>query len=309
MPAGSLLSSRARSDQDAIVPVLFEGFRSERIDVEGIEINLVRGGQGPPLLLLHGYPQTHAMWHRVAPALAERHTVVCPDLRGYGDSAAPDSDPEHARYSKRAMAHDQVRVMRSRGFERFAGAGHDRGARVALRMALDHPAEVERLAVLDIVPTSTIYATIDHRRATTVWRYFFLIQPHPLPERLIGADPGMYLDWTLDEWCGTPDGLDPGAVAEYRRCFDERTIHATCEDYRAGASIDLVHDEADGGEALGCPLLVLWSREGIGTEYDVPGIWGERAADVRGRALDCGHFLAEELPGETAEELLAFLTA
>jgi haloacetate dehalogenase len=205
------------------------------------------------------------------------------------------------------MAAEQLDVMRALGFDRFAVAGHDRGARVALRMALDHPDAVERLAILDIVPTREIYATIDAQRATTVWRYFFLIQPHDLPERLIGADPELYLRWTLDEWCGAPGGLADGAVAEYARCFDDATIHASCEDYRAGASIDLAHDEADAGTPLRCPVLVLWSRDGLGSSYDVAAIWEQRAAEVRGRALDCGHFLAEERPSEVARELLAFL--
>jgi haloacetate dehalogenase len=286
---------------------MLSGFTRERIDASGISINVVRGGAGPAVLLLHGYPQTHVMWHRVAPALAEGFTVVCPDLRGYGDSAKPSGGGDHLGYSKRVMAMDQVEVMNALGFERFAVVGHDRGARVALRMALDHAERVSRLALLDIVPTRTIYASIDQRRATTVWRYFFLIQPHDLPERLIGRDPGFYLSWTLDEWCGTAGALSDQAVAEYRRCFDEATIHATCEDYRAGASIDLVHDDIDADALLSCPVLVLWSKAGIGDAYDVPGIWRERAPDLVARAFDCGHFLAEERPDETTAELEAFL--
>jgi haloacetate dehalogenase len=286
---------------------VLDGFSSERIEANGIRVNVARGGDGPPVLLLHGYPQTHVMWHLVAPALTKRFTVVCPDLRGYGDSDKPAGGGNHSSYSKRAMALDQVEVMRSLGFDRFAVAGHDRGARVALRMALDNPEAVSRLAVLDIVPTRTIYATVDQRRATTVWRYFFLVQPDDLPERLIESDPHFYLRRTLDEWCGTPGALAPEAVDEYRRCFDAATIHATCEDYRAGASIDLAHDEADADSLLRCPVLILWSRTGIGSLYDVPGIWGKRAPDLRRRPLDCGHFLAEERPEETAAELLAFL--
>jgi haloacetate dehalogenase len=287
---------------------VLSGFSSERIAANGIRVHVSRAGSGPPVLLLHGYPQTHVMWHRVAPVLADRFTVVCPDLRGYGDSDTPAGDADHAAYAKRTMAHDQLEVMRSLGFERFAVVGHDRGARVALRMALDHPDAVLRLAVLDIVPTRWIYATIDQRRATTVWRYFFLVQPYDLPERLIGADPGFYLRWTLDEWCGTPGALTEEALAEYRRCFDRATIHATCEDYRAGAGIDLAHDDADGDVRLSCPTLALWSEGGIGSAYDVAGIWRERAPDLRGHALDCGHFLAEERPEEVAAELMAFIS-
>jgi haloacetate dehalogenase len=282
-------------------------FATETIEANGVSINVCRGGAGPPVLLLHGYPQTHVMWHRVASGLAEHFTVVCPDLRGYGDSAKPPGGGDHAAYSKRTMAQDQLEVMGALGFERFAVAAHDRGARVALRMALDHPDAVSRLAILDIVPTKTIYETIDKQRATAVWRYFFLIQPYDLPERLIGSAPEYYLRRTLDEWCGTPGALTEKAIAEYRRCYDEATIHATCEDYRAGASIDLRHDEADADDQLSCPTLLLWSKSGIGNAYDVGSIWRERAPDLRGHALDCGHFVAEERPDETAAELLAFL--
>jgi haloacetate dehalogenase len=246
------------------------------------------------------------MWHRVAPRLAERFTVVCPDLRGYGDSGTPASDASHEPYSKRVMARDQLQLMNELGFERFAVVGHDRGARVARRLALDQPDAVSRLALLDIVPTDTIYTTLDQEHATTVWRYFFLIQPPDLPERLITSEPDFYLDWTLEEWSGTRDGLSDAALAEYRRCFDRATVHATCEDYRAGATIDLAHDRAE-TRRLACPVLVLWSRHGIGSAYDVLAIWGSEAADVRGRALDCGHFLAEERPDEVTSELATFL--
>ncbi|HET6186165.1 MAG TPA: alpha/beta hydrolase [Trebonia sp.] len=287
---------------------MFNGFTAEPVRTNSIMVNVCRGGTGPPVLLLHGYPQTHVMWHRVAPALAERFTVICPDLRGYGDSDKPAGGPDHEGYSKRVMARDQVAVMAAFGFRRFAVAGHDRGARVALRMALDHPEAVSRLAVLDIVPTKTVYQTVDKQHATTVWRYFFLTQPATLPEHLIGTDPEYYLRYTLDEWCHTPGALAPEAVAEYARCFTLAAIHASCEDYRAGAGIDLVHDQADIGRPLSCPVLALWSKTGIGRAYDVERTWAERAPDLRGRALDCGHFLAEERPAETAAELLAFLT-
>jgi haloacetate dehalogenase len=286
---------------------MFEGFSATDVPANGTRIRLVRAGTGPPVLLLHGYPQTHAMWHRVAPALAEHFTVVCPDLRGYGDSDKPASDESHAAYSKREMARDQLEVMLALGFERFAVVAHDRGRRVARRLALDHEGIVSRLALLDIVPTATIYASLDQARATTVWRYFFLIQPPDLPERLIGSDPDFYLRWTFDEWWATPDALAAGALAEYRRCFDPATIHATCEDYRAGATLDLMHDREDAGRRISCPLLILWSAEGLGSAYDVLGIWGKEADDVQGQALDCGHFIAEERPEETASSLTAFL--
>jgi haloacetate dehalogenase len=287
---------------------MLPGFTRERVEANGIWINVLRGGAGSPVLLLHGYPQTHVMWHLVAPRLAERFTVVCPDLRGYGDSDKPPGGGDHAGYSKRTMARDQLEVMSSLGFDTFAVVGHDRGARVAFRMALDDPDRVSRLALLDIVPTRTIYTTINQRRATTVWRYFFLIQPYDLPERLIAPDPGFYLRWTLNEWCGTPGALSEHAVAEYLRSFDEATIHATCEDYRAGASVDLAHDDADADACLFCPTLVLWSKTGIGQAYDVQGIWSERALELRARAFNCGHFLAEERPEETTAELRAFLS-
>lgn len=288
---------------------MFEGFSRTRVDVDGIAINVVHGGSGPPVLLLHGYPQTHACWHRIAPRLAERFTVVCPDLRGYGESDKPPGDPDHRTYAKRTMARDQVAVMRALGFERFAVAGHDRGGRVARRLALDHPDQVTHLAVLDIVPTAVIYATLDRRRATEVWRYFFLIQPYDLPERLIGAGPAFYLRWTLDHWCDTPGAPDAEAAGEYRRCFDAATIHASCEDYRAGASVDLADDAADTGRTLACPLLLLWSASRLGALYDVPACWRDEAgAGLRAVPLDGGHFLAEERPDRVAAELLAFFT-
>jgi haloacetate dehalogenase len=301
--AGLLAPSSPAGNQ----PDMLRGFDTARIETGDIAINVARGGEGPPLLLIHGYPQTHVMWHRVAPVLAEFFTVVCTDLRGYGDSDKPPGGGHHNVYSKRTMARDQIAVMRTLGYERFAVAAHDRGARVALRMALDHAACVSRLAILDIVPTKTIYETIDQARATNVWRCFFLIQPHDLPERLIRSDPRGYLHWTLEEWCGTSGALDERAVAEYERCFDKATIHATCEDYRAGASIDLAHDTADPHQCVACPTLVLCSKSGIGRAYDVPKIWRQHASRLTAHAIDCGHFLAEERPTETAQALLNFL--
>ena len=286
---------------------LLEGFERTRVEANGTSIHLAHAGSGPPLLLLHGYPQTHVMWHAVAPALAEHFTVVCPDLRGYGDSAKPRGDESHEPYSKRTLARDQLDLMHALGFERFAVVGHDRGARVARRLALDQPEVVSQLVVLDIVPTAVVYDTLNRERATTVWRYFFLVRPPDLPERLIGADRGFYLRSTFDEWSATPGVPTGAAFAEYARCFDEDTIHASCEDYRAGATVDLEHDRRDADRKIVCPVLTLWSARGLGTSYDVLSIWRGEAADVRGRALDCGHFLAEERPGEVLADLSAFL--
>jgi haloacetate dehalogenase len=287
---------------------MFEGFERHRITTSGAEINLVCGGKGPPLLLLHGYPQTHAIWHRIAPRLAERFTVVAADLRGYGDSSKPASDEAHASYSKRATALDQVEAMAALGFETFFLAGHDRGGRVGHRMALDHPDRVRKLAVLDIAPTYTVFARTDKTMATAYYHWFFLIQPYDLPERLIGNDPEYYLRRKLGHWGRDETAFAPEAVAEYVRCFsDPATIHASCEDYRAAASIDLEHDEVDMGTKVACPLLVLWGGRGfVAQAYDVLAVWRERAADVRGHAIDCGHFLPEERPDETCAALTDF---
>jgi haloacetate dehalogenase len=260
------------------------------------------------VLLLHGYPQTRAIWHRVAPRLAERFTVVVADLRGYGDSSAPPGDPAHERYSKRAMAADQVGLMEQLGFGRFAVAGHDRGGRVGHRMALDYPERVTRLAVLDIVPTRVVFATADTELATAYFHWFFLIQPDGLPERLIGADPDWWLDEILARWSADGKPFDARAVAEYKRCFGRAAnVHASCEDYRAAATVDLVHDTADRAP-LQVPLLVMWGLRGaMHRIYDVPGTWAELATDQRSAAIDCGHFLPEERPDETASELERFL--
>jgi haloacetate dehalogenase len=291
---------------------LFEGFEKRRIETPEAEIELVRGGDGPPLLLLHGYPQTHAMWHLVATALAEDFTVVATDLRGYGDSSKPFGEEDHSTYSKRAMAGDQAAVMASLGFDSFAVIGHDRGGRVAHRMALDFPDRVTKLAVLDIVPTRHVFETVGKDLATAYYHWFFFIQPYDLPETLIGGDPSYYLHKKLGGW-GTPlEIFAPEALAEYERCFDAATIHASCEDYRAAASIDLVHDEKDWNEArkAECPLLALWGGRGVVKKtYDVEAVWREYASDVRGKPLDAGHFLAEERPVETTRELRAFLEA
>ena len=289
---------------------LFPGFATRRIRANDTEIHCVVGGAGPPLLMLHGYPQTHAMWHRVAPALAREFTVVCPDLRGYGDSAKPVSDATHAAYSKRTMAQDMVEVMRALGFSRFRLAGHDRGGRVAHRLCVDHPDAVERVAVLDISPTRTMFQGTSQAFATAYYHWFFLIQPFDLPEKLIGADPVYYLHRKIGAWSGGLSLFDPRALAEYERCFaDPATIHASCEDYRAAASIDLIHDDADvaAGRKVACPLLVLWGDKGVVNRlFDPLRDWGAVAVDVRGRSLPSGHFLPEEVAEETQGELRAF---
>ena len=290
--------------------LLFPGFEQRSVPTSGATIHCVVGGSGPPLLLLHGYPQTHAMWHRVAPRLAERHTVVCADLRGYGDSSKPRGDDAHLVYSKRAMALDMVEVMRALGFARFGLAGHDRGGRVAHRLVVDHPACVERVAVLDISPTRIMFARTDHAFAAAYYHWFFLSQPFDLPERLIAANPLFFLRWKIGAWSATGAGrFDRRALAEYERCFDDATIHASCEDYRAAATIDLVHDRADvdAGRNVGCPLLALWGGKGVVHRLFAPlADWSEVATTVSGRPLPCGHYVAEEAPDETLDELAAF---
>lgn len=292
---------------------MFEGFQTFDIDAGETVIHGVMGGEGPPLLLLHGFPQTHVMWHKIAPRLAEHYTVVATDLRGYGDSGKPQSDASHSPYSFRAMAADQVAVMRELGFDRFRVAAHDRGARVTHRMMLDHPDVVARAAIMDIIPTFDVYRLANQVTATGYYHWFFLIQPADLPERLIGADPEYYLRRKTSGMgrTGAPaDGhFTPAAMAEYIRCYSKpETIHATCEDYRAGAGIDLEHDTEDRDRKVQCPVLVLWGANGmVGREYDVLSIWREQAENVRGRALDCGHYLPEEQPDDTLSELLAFM--
>ncbi|MGH8801675.1 MAG: alpha/beta fold hydrolase, partial [Casimicrobiaceae bacterium] len=237
---------------------LFPGFTTHRIRTSETELRCVVGGDGPPVLLLHGYPQTHAMWHRIAPTLAHDYTVVCADLRGYGDSGKPESDATHAAYSKRAMARDMVELMRDLGHKHFRLVGHDRGGRVAHRLCLDHPDAVSHVALLDISPTRTMYLHTDMAFATAYYHWFFLIQPFDLPERLIGADPVYYLHRKLGGWGTGLAHFVPRALADYERCFrDPATIHATCEDYRAAASIDLEHDTASEAQKIACPLLVL----------------------------------------------------
>jgi haloacetate dehalogenase len=283
---------------------VFEGFRTEMVDVEGARIKARVAGNGPPLLLLHGNPQTHAMWHLVAPKLTEDFTVIATDLRGYGDSSKPESDGEHAPYAKRAMALDQVSVMKHFGFERFALCGHDRGGRVGYRMALDHPGVLTKLAVLDIVPTWEAFSRADMAFGLGYWHWFFLAQPYDLPERLLAADPENAL------FRNGVETFRPEVMEEYRRCLrDPETIHAICEDYRAAATIDFAHDaeDRDAGRRITCPLLALWgSRGNLQEWYDVPEVWREWADDVQGKALDSGHYIPEEAPEETLSEVRAF---
>lgn len=290
---------------------MFEGFERRRIDAGEVEINTLVGGDGPPLLLLHGYPQSHVMWRKVAPALAERFTVVVTDLRGYGDSGKPAGDDRHEAYSKRKMAADQVNVMAALGFGKFQVAGHDRGGRVTHRMCLDHPDRVERACVMDIVPTHTIFANLNTKVAYGYYHWLFLSQPYDLPERLIGADPEYYLRRKLGHWSAGMEGFDDEAMAEYLRCFsDPATIHASCEDYRAAIGIDLEHDEADFDARIQCPLLVLWGAKGLmHRNYDVLETWRAKALAPEGGAVDCGHFLPEEAPEETLARMQAFFRA
>lgn len=285
-----------------------DGFTYSTIKTQGAEINIASAGNGTPLLLLHGYPQNHLMWHKIAPALSKKFHVICPDLRGYGDSSKPASDSTHSPYSKREMAKDMVDVMQQMGYKHFNVAGHDRGARVTHRMALDYPEKVLKAAVLDIVPTYDIFKQIDQTVATGYYHWFFLIQDNNVPEHLIGADPDFYLNDKLNRWSTYPERFDANIVKDYLRCFRKpETIHSSCEDYRAAASIDLEHDKADLDHKIECPLLVLWGEHGMmGKHFDMLDIWAKKANTVTGKGLDSGHFLTEEAPEETLENLLAF---
>jgi haloacetate dehalogenase len=287
---------------------LFPKFVQRRVRTSGATINLVIGGEGPPVLMLHGYPQTHAMWHKVAPKLARDYTVVCADLRGYGDSSKPKGLPGHRNYAKRALARDMVEAMEALGFPRFHVVGHDRGGRVAHRMARDHGRRVMSLTVLDISPTLKVFQSTSMQLAKAFYHWFFLIQRYPLPERLIGANVAFYLLGRLGRGPSKLRHFDKRAVAEYLRCFkDPRTIHASCEDYRAAATIDLVHDKKSRGK-LAMPVLALWARHSpVGALFDCLADWREVARHVRGREINCGHFIPEEAPRILLAELRRFL--
>jgi haloacetate dehalogenase len=290
---------------------VFEHFTDASTVVDGIKIHALRGGAGPALLLLHGHPQTHAIWHKVAPALAEHFTVVAADLRGYGDSGKPAGHADHSNYSKRRMAQDQVELMRSLGFTQFAVLAHDRGGRVAARMALDHPEALTRLVTLDVAPTLAMYENTSFEFARAYWHWFFLVRPAPFPETLICADPDLYLKQTIGARSAGLKPFTQEAYAEYLRCLsDPATAHGICEDYRASITIDLEHDPADraAGRTIACDLLALWGADGVIEKcFDALAEWRPWAPQVSGGALPCGHYIAEEAPELLLERVLPFL--
>ncbi|HYG89779.1 MAG TPA: alpha/beta hydrolase [Azospirillum sp.] len=296
---------------------MLEEFNTAEIDTGETSIFVRWLGFGPAILLLHGFPQTHLMWRSVAPMLARRFTVICADLRGYGRSGCPSSTQDHAAYSKRAMARDMVAVMAQLGFPTFSVAGHDRGGRVAYRLALDHPRHVERLAVLDILPTGDVWERADARFATAYWPWSLLAQPEPLPERLLSAAPDAIIDDALGGWGSPPGAFDPEVRAAYIHALsDSAHVHAICEEYRAGATLDREHDEADrqAGRRIACPVLALWSGRGpLENWYAEAGgpltLWRAWANDVQGHPLNAGHFFPEEIPDETANILGHFFAA
>lgn len=289
---------------------MLAAFDSLEVTRGGVRLAAGRAGQGPPLLLLHGHPQTHAMWHRVAPQLAQHFSVVWMDLRGYGDSDRPADDAAHLAYSKREMALDALAVMQQLGHSRFQVLAHDRGARVAHRLAADHPAAVERLLLLDIAPTLAMYENTTRAFATAYWHWFFLIQPPPLPEALIESDPVRYVRSVMGKRHAGLEAFAPAALAQYQRCASlPGSAQAICGDYRASATIDLEHDRADiaAGRKLEQPLRVLWGEHGaVGQCFDVLPLWRERANDVSGHSLACGHYIAEEAPALLLEHAFQF---
>lgn len=289
---------------------MFDQFKKSIVEIDELKINYVIGGSGPALLLLHGYPQTHVMWHKIADQLAEHYTVVASDLRGYGDSGKPPTNDTHTPYSKRASGNDQVQLMQFLGFNKFQLVGHDRGGRVGHRMALDHPDVIEKLVVMDIAPTYSMYTTTDMEFATAYYHWFFLIQPYDIPERMIENDPLYYLKKKFGQWGRDNKAFTNEAFSEYLRCFTPETIHASCEDYRASATIDIAHDQIDldKGNKIKCPMLCLWGEKGfVGRKYDMITEWSKWATDIEGYGISCGHYLPEEAPNETLAALLKFL--
>ncbi|AEI75556.1 haloacetate dehalogenase H-1 [Cupriavidus necator N-1] len=290
--------------------LLFPNFETFRQRVGEVEIAGVRGGSGPPLLLLHGHPQSHLIWHRVAPALADHFTVIATDLRGYGSSSAPPGNAGHEHYSKRTMAQDQVSLMAAFGFEHFALCGHDRGARVAHRLCMDHPEAVSRAMLLDIAPTLAMYERTSMAFAAAYWHWFFLIQPAPFPETLINAEPDFYIEKLMGLRHAGLTPFAPDAMAAYTAAMrDPARVHAMCEDYRAAATIDLEHDRADreAGRRLALPLRVLWGEHGVVARCFEPlALWQEVATDISGQALPCGHYIPEEAAEPLLEEMLSF---
>lgn len=292
------------------VSAFLEGFGVRKVQLPGITINYAFAGTGPPILLLHGHPQTHVVWRKVAPRLVDAgYQVIAPDLRGYGDSEKPESDPSHLPYSKRVMAADQITLMTHLGHDRFSVVGHDRGGRVAHRLALDFPDAVERMVILDIAPTLTMYARTDQAFATRYFWWFFLIQPDGLPEKMIASDPEYFLRRHISGQVKIEGSIDEATMAEYLRSYrDPSTVHAICEDYRAAASIDLEHDREDEDTRIETPLLALWGAKSVvGDLYDVTATWQEKATHVRGAALPCGHAIPEEVPAELTKYILDFM--
>ena len=286
---------------------MFKNFKQDVIEVNGVNINYKIGGKGEPLLLLHGYPQSHVLWRKIAPLFAENYTVICSDLRGYGDSDKPQSDKKHLTYSKKTMGLEQNELMKKLGFKEYFLVGHDRGGRVAHRMAIDFKENIKKISVLDIVPTSHVFKNTNAILAKRYYHWFFLIQSYPHPETMIGNDPEYYMRSKLQMWGANNEYLTEEIIQEYLRCFTTETIQASCEDYRAGASIDLVHHEEDFDKKISCPLQVLWgSKATIEELYDPIKVWKEWALNVEGQSIDCGHFLPEESPVETYNAIINF---
>ncbi|XOB62940.1 alpha/beta fold hydrolase [Campylobacterota bacterium DY0563] len=286
-------------------------FKEDKLHLNDVTINYKHGGKGKALLLIHGYPQTHTMWHKVANELANSFYIVCPDLRGYGDSSKPKGLENHQNYSKKTMAKDMIELMKYLGFDEFFVAGHDRGARVTHRLCLDYPKNILKACVMDIAPTYHMFKNTDQGFATGYYHWFFLIQPDNLPETMIGSNPAFYLEEKLKRWSDKEIAyhkkFEKEAINEYVRCFDKDSIHATCEDYRAAASIDMSDDEMDRDKKIYTPLLVLWGEKGfVNRTYEVLEVWKDYAIDVQGKTLECGHFLPEEKPKEVIEELKNF---